>query len=87
MPNNNKRMPFSVVVTQDTLDVLSLVRVQEGQLFLEHNMEKETENLDSDPSDQRCWKVDNTQRKTTNDFTSCINGYCEIFTERPKAFC
>ena len=56
-------------------------------VFKEKNMEKETENLDSEPPAQRCCKVGFTHRDTEYDFKDYSHRHCAISSEGEKSLC
>lgn len=84
-------MPFSVTVARNTLNVLVLVRIQEGQFLKfadrKKDMEQTTDNLESDPYKSQDLDTDLTERGISDDVKSYINGHCKIFAGGQKAFC
>lgn len=84
-------LPFGVTVARNTLNVLVLVRIQEGQFLKfadrKKDMEQTTDNLESDPYKSQDLNTDLTERGISDDVKGYINGHCKIFTGGQKAFC
>ena len=55
--------------------------------FKKRDMNKESDNLESDPYKSQDFSADLTQRKIAHDLKSCVYGYCELSSERTKSFC
>ena len=66
---------------------LRLGSIPNGVVFKEKNMEKETENLDSEPPAQRCCRVGFTYRETEYDFKDYSHRHCAISSEGEKSLC
>ena len=55
--------------------------------FKKRDMKRETDNSEPDPYKSQDFSAGFTQRKIAHDLKSCVYGYCEVSSGRPKAFC
>ena len=66
---------------------MSKISIIRSSILKKRDMKKETDNMEPDPYKSQDCLVGSTQRKIAHDLKSCVYGYCEVPSERTKAFC